>query len=193
MFIMKKFRVTRILSGALALVTAVTVFTSSAFAGNVRTDQYKRELTAEEKQLISTVFDAKYYANAYLDVLHFYGYDYYKPEADAVLLNHFLDYGIWEERQPNAGFAIDVYATRNGDLRQKYGDDIIAYYVHYASEPKEAAWRVIPTWNDAYAKGATIYSVYDLVAGSTTAIKAGAVPVQTPNYAPNLGIGVTNN
>ena len=37
------------------------------------------------------------------------------------------------------------------------------------------------------------YSVYDLVAGSTTAIKAGAVPVQTPNYAPNLGIGVTNN
>ena len=57
---MKKFRVTRILSGALALVTAFTVFTTSAFAGNVRTDQYKRKLTAEEQQLIASVFDAKY-------------------------------------------------------------------------------------------------------------------------------------
>lgn len=188
---MKKFR--KFISLSLAMVVAVTVFSTSAFAGNVRTDQYKRDLTAEEQQLIASIFDAKYYANAYLDVLHFYGYDYYKPEADAVLLNHFLNYGIWEERQPNASFAIDVYATRNGDLRQKYGDDIIAYYVHYASEPKEAAWRIIPTWNDAYAKGATIYSVYDLVAGSTTAVKAGAVPVQTPDYAPNLGIGVTKD
>lgn len=187
---MKKFRVTKILSAALAVVTAVTVFTTSALAGNVRADQYKRELTTEEQQLIATVFDAKYYANAYLDVLHFYGYDYYKPEADAVLLNHFLNYGIWEERQPNAAFNIDVYATRNGDLRQQYGDDIIAYYVYYAGNPKEVAWRILPTWADAYAKGCTIYSVYDLVAGSSTAVKPGAIAVQTANYAPNLGIGV---
>lgn len=184
---MKKF--TKIISLALAMVFALSVFSTSAFAGNDRSAQYKRDLTAEEQQLIASVFDAKYYGNAYMDVLHFYGYDYYKPEADAVLLSHFLNYGIWEERQPNAGFNIDVYATRNGDLRQAYGDDIIAYYVHYAGNPKEQAWRIIPTWADAYAKGSTIYSVYDLVAGSATAVKPGAVAVQTPTSAPNLGIG----
>lgn len=184
---MKKFR--NIISLALAMVVAVSVFSTSAFAGNVRADQYKRALTAEEQQLIASVFDAKYYANAYLDVLHFYGYDYYVKEADEVLLNHFLNYGIWEERQPNAGFNIDVYATRNIDLRQQYGDDIIAYYVFYAGNPKEQTWRILPTWADAYEKGCTIYSVYDLVAGSGSAVKPGAVAVQTPTSAPNLGIG----
>ncbi len=56
---MKKF--TKFISLTLAMVVAVSVFTTSALAGNVRTDQYKRDLTQEEQTLIATVFDAKYY------------------------------------------------------------------------------------------------------------------------------------
>ncbi len=180
-------KLSKVLSFALAMVVAVTTFTTTAFAAS-RGDAYRRELTTEEVQSIYSIFDAKYYANAYPDVMHFYGYDYYTPECDATLFTHFAACGIWEERQPCAEFNIDVYATRNVDLRSQFGDDIIAYYVYYASHLKEQSWRIVPTWSDAYYHGVTVYSVYDLVAGDAAAVKPGAIPVQTPTNAPMLGI-----
>ena len=180
-------KLTKVLSLALSAVIAVSIFTSTTLAAS-RADQYKRELTVDEQQAIASIFDAKYYATVYRDIMDFYGFKYYTEDCDAVLLAHFLNYGIWEERQPCAKFNIDVYATRNIDLRAEYGDDIISYYMHYASHPEEVTWRVVPTLGDAYAKGIYVYSVYDLVQGSSTEVKPGALPVQTPNYAPNLGI-----
>ncbi len=184
---MKSIKLTKVLSLVLTFAFTLSVFSTNAFAAS-RADEYKRDLTAEEVTLISSIFDAEYYASVYADVMDYYGYDYYTTDCDTTLLTHFLSIGIWEERQPNASFNIDVYATRNVDLRAAYGDDIISYYVYYATHLKEQSWRVVPTWADAYANGVTIYSVYDLVAGSSTEVKAGAYPVQTANYAPNLGI-----
>ena len=186
---MKRFKITKVLSLVLATVFAVSVFTTDASAAS-RADQYRRELTAEEVQILYSVFDAEFYAKANADVMDFYGYDYYTSACDLTLFTHFVSCGLWEERQPNAKFNIDVYATRNIDLRAAYGDDIVAYYVHYATHPEEITWRVTPTLGDAFQNGVTVYSVYDMVLGSTSAVKAGALPVQTVNYAPVLGIGV---
>ncbi len=182
---MKKFA--KVVSFALAVVIAVSTFTTTTFAAS-RGDEYKRDLTEEEVAYIYSIFDPEYYASVYDDVMDYYGFDYYTTDCDETLFAHFISCGIWEERQPNAQFNIDVYATRNVDLRAAYGDDIISYYVYYATHTAEQSWRVTPTWADAYYNGVTIYSVYDLVAGSSTAVKDGAVPVQTANYAPNLGI-----
>lgn len=181
-------KLTKVLSLALATVMAVSVFTSTTFAAS-RADQYKRDLTVEEQQAIATIFDAKYYAEVYRDVMDYYGFDYYTSDCDVTLLAHFLTYGIWEERQPNAQFNIDVFATRNVDLHQEYGDDIIAYYLYYATYPNCMTTRGVATWSEAYNRGVTVYSVYDFVAGEVQP-KAGSLPVQTVNYAPNLGIGV---
>lgn len=174
---MKKF--TKLLSLALAAVIAVSTFTISSSAAS-RGDAYKRALTADEVATIKTIFDAKYYGTVYPDIVHFYGYDYYTKDLDDMLFNHFINCGIWEERQPSAAFNVDVYASRNTDLQPQFGDDIIAYYVYYATHLKEQSWRSIPTLNDAWNKDATIYSVYDFVAGQVGP-KAGAVAVQTPD------------
>lgn len=176
-------KLTKVLSLALATVCAISMFSFSSVAAS-RGDQYKRELTSEEIQLISTIFDAKYYGTCYPDVLHFYGFDYYTSAADTALFTHFIQFGLWEERQPSAGFNVDVYATRNIDLHETYGDNIVAYYTYYATHLKEQTWRTIPTLNDAWAKQATIYSVYDFVVGSKTP-KAGAQAIQTPD-SPNF-------
>ena len=179
---MKRFKITKVLSLALAAVFAVSVFSTNVSAAS-RADEYKRDLTAEEIQCIYSMFDAEYYAKAYADVVDALG------TSDAsVLFAHFLNYGLWEERQPSAIFNIDVYATRNIDLRAEYGDDIVAYYVHYATHPEEVTWRVIPTLGDASRNNVTVYSVYDMVKGSQSAVKEGAWPVQVPLSSPQAGM-----
>jgi len=185
---MKKFRITKIVSLALAAVIAVSTFSFSSQAAS-RADEYRRDLTQAEVQALYSIFDAEFYAKANADVMDYYGFDYYTSDCDQTLFAHFLACGLWEERQPNALINIDVYATRNIDLRAAYGDDIVSYYVHYATHPEEVTWRATPTLGDAYLNGITVYSVYDMVQGSTSAVKAGALPVQTVNYAPVLGIG----
>ena len=124
---MKRFKITKVLSLALAAVFAVSVFTTNASAAS-RADQYRRELTTEEVQCLYSMFDAQFYASANADVMDYYGFDYYTTDCDMTLFAHFLACGLWEERQPNAQFNVDVYATRNVDLRAAYGDDIVAYY-----------------------------------------------------------------
>lgn len=176
---MKKSKITRILSLALATVIAVSTFSINSFAAS-RAKEYKRDLTAEEVTYLQSMFDATYYAKVYPDVVDTLGTD----DAETMFL-HFVTFGLWEERQPSAGFNVDVYASRNGDLQVAFGDDIVAYYVHYASHESEHAWRTKPTLADAYYKQATIYSVYDFVKGQRGPA-AGAYPIQNVNYAPNL-------
>ena len=175
---MKRF--TKILSLALATMIAVSAFTFTSSAHTSRGDAYRRELTQDEVAAIYSIFDAKYYANVYRDVMDYYGFKYYTTDCDATLFAHFLNCGIWEERQPSAAFNVDVYASRNTDLQPQFGDDIIAYYTYYATHLKEQSWRVVPTLNDAWAKEATIYSVYDFVVGQVGP-KAGSVAIQTPD------------
>lgn len=183
---MKRFKIAKILSVVLAAAFAVSVFTTNADAAS-RGDQYKRELTGGEIQAIATIFDGKFYANAYPDLLLAYGRDYYTADCDQFLFAHFITCGIWEERQCSPKFNVDVYATRNADLHSVFGTDVPSYYYYYATFDKGAANRGTSTLSEAYRRNVDVYSVYDFTVGQVGPNK-GAIPVQTQNYAPNLGI-----
>ena len=179
---MKKFKFKNVLALALAAVVAVSVFSiNSEAAVSTEAANQKRELTAEEIATIQPMFHAKEYAAYYPDVVKELG------EDETVLFAHFIAFGIWEQRQPSAFFNVDAYASRNPDLQSMYGNDIIAYYIHYATHPAENGWRTIPTLQQALWNGCTVYSVYDFVKGQTGP-KAGAVPVVTPNAHPFVEI-----
>ena len=174
---MKRIKIAKVLSLALATVVAVTTFSMTSFASGTssRADQYRRDLTTEEIATIYTIFDAEYYAKQCPDVVDAYG------TTDAsVMFSHFISNGLWEERQPNAQFNVDVYATRNVDLHKEYGDDIVAYYIHYATHPEEQIGRGVSTLGDAMQRHAAVYSVYDFVVGQVQP-REGAWKVQTEN------------
>lgn len=174
-------KITKFLSLALATVIAISSFSITGKAAS-RADENRRDLTAQEIAYIAQVFDADYYATAYPDLKDA------SVIGEEALFTHFITFGIWEERQCNVNFNVDVYASRNPDLQEAFGSDIVSYYVHKAIHAKEQ-WRAKATLNDAYYNGVTIYSVYDFVKGQTGPV-AGAIPVQHVNYAPALGIGV---
>ena len=175
---MKKF--TKVLSLMLATVLAVSVFTiNSSAAMSAEGQAHQRELTEEEIQTIATIFSATEYVKMYPDVKEELGTD------EAVVFNHFITYGIWEQRQPSVAFNVDVYASFNYDLQAEYGDDIVAYYMHFATHLGEIT--VMPTKYNALRQGRTIYSVYDFVKGQVGP-KEGAIPVQTAYYHPGIEI-----
>ncbi|MBE5915213.1 MAG: hypothetical protein E7273_00050 [Pseudobutyrivibrio ruminis] len=174
-------RVTKFLSLAIAMLLAVSFFSIDSYAMSSVAQQHVRELSVEEQQLISTMFNAEQYAKMYPDVVEVLGTD------EAVLFNHFITYGIWEQRQPSVAFNVDVYATRNIDLQQEYGDDIIAYYIYFAGNPGQQAYRPSPVPSDALWNDCVIYSVYDFVKGQIGP-KAGAVPVLTSNWYPGYSM-----
>ncbi len=177
---MKMLKVSKILSLALATVVAISFFSVNSFAAT-RAETHKRALTAEEIATITPLVDWQYYQKVNPDLVKAFGRD-----NSAALVNHFLEWGIWEERQPRADFNVDAYASRNLDLRSAFGDDIIAYYMHYAqSTNADRYYRPTPTLEDSYYKNTNVYSVYDFVKGQT-APRAGALPIQTYNYHPKL-------
>ncbi|WP_405374160.1 hypothetical protein [Pseudobutyrivibrio sp.] len=82
-------------------------------------------LTAEQKEIIATLFDADYYAYTNYDVVEALGTDY------DVLFNHFCDCGIWEGRKGWPDFDPSAYASAYPQLREAYGTNILAYYLDY--------------------------------------------------------------
>lgn len=82
-------------------------------------------LTAEQKEIIATLFDADYYAYTNYDVVEALGTDY-----DA-LFNHFCDCGIWEGRKGWPDFDPSAYASAYPQLKEAYGTNILAYYLDY--------------------------------------------------------------
>ena len=172
---MKRFA--KFLSLALATVIAVSVFTVNSNAMSATAEAHRRDLTAEEIQTISTLFKADQYAKMYPDVVKVLG------EDESVLFNHFINYGIWEQRQPSMYFNVDAYASSNYDLQPVFGDDIIGWYMHYCTYSKVETWRRTPTVQTLLWNNCSVYSVYDFVKGQQFA-KAGAVPIATPGYHP---------
>ncbi len=172
---MKRNGVIRFLSLSLAVIIAVGTFSINSEAANVRSSEHKRDLTAEELTALATLFNAEQYAAYYPDVEKVLGDD---PK---VLFSHFVNFGLWEERQPCVHFNVNVYASENEDLRIKYGDDIVAYYMDYISTAGK--YRYIPAPLDALRRGFIIYSVYDFRAGQSAPVD-GAVAVLSPVYHP---------
>ncbi len=83
-------------------------------------------------QVMSTIFDAEYYATTYPDVVAIVGND-----AQA-LFAHYISFGIGEGRDASASFNLDAYVAANPDLVDAFaslGMEINAanYINHYAA------------------------------------------------------------
>ena len=104
-----------------------------------------------DKAVLDTIFDAEWYAEAYPDVVECYGTT--DPE---VLFKHYITYGIFECRQPNANFNVDAYLTAYDDIYEAFGEDYVKTTVHYAtfgiSENRE-----ITTIEDCISNGLNVY------------------------------------
>ena len=123
---MKKNIITTTLAAAMVattiLTTGISAHAAEAPAAQTQVAQQKLNPT-----VIAKVFDAKYYAQAYPDVVAVLGSD------PAVLLNHYMTSGIYEGRDASASFNYSVYAVSNPDLLAAYGTNIEAFVLHFAT------------------------------------------------------------
>lgn len=92
----------------------------------------KRKLSASEKEILRSLFNAEEYAKMYPDVAEVcdpsFGNVYPLEEQ---LFYHFINIGIWESRQPSESFSVAAYASAYSDLRESFGSHIVDYYKHY--------------------------------------------------------------
>ena len=121
---MKKNIITTTLAAAMVATTILTtgISAQAAEASAAQTQVAKQNLNPT---VIAKVFDAKYYAEAYPDVVAVLGSD------PAVLLNHYVTSGIYEGRDASATFNASIYALANSDIAAAYGDSLEAYVEHY--------------------------------------------------------------
>lgn len=73
----------------------------------------------------SSVFDAQYYSDTYADLKAAFG------NNEEALLNHFINYGMYEGRYGNSAFNVYSYRGKYADLQNAYSDNIKKYYEHY--------------------------------------------------------------
>ena len=85
---------------------------------------------AGQAAMYASIFDAKFYAQKYPDLVAALGTD------ENALLAHFLTNGMIEGRQGCAEFNVQFYMAKYPDLRAAYGDQLPFYYMHYMSSGK---------------------------------------------------------
>ena len=138
------------------LMTAVFVMAATAITTVVAPvstiEAEAATVSANDQALIRGMFDATFYAKNNPDVVAKYGNNTDK------LYEHFINFGIFEGRQPSADFNVNAYASSYSDLARNYGADVVAYYRHYANYGKSEG-RKLTTIAAATAAGKTVTSV----------------------------------
>lgn len=81
--------------------------------------------TAIETECARQIFDAQYYYDTYPDVAAAFGMDENK------LFEHYLNFGIAENRNASESFNVLVYKSNYPDLNQAFGDSLGLYFKHY--------------------------------------------------------------
>lgn len=74
---------------------------------------------------LEDIFDAEYYADSYPDLKAAFGYD------EGALYNHFLKYGLKENRNCSPILDVVKYRGTYADLEEAFGNDWDAYVNHY--------------------------------------------------------------
>lgn len=74
---------------------------------------------------VKDVFDAKYYADTYADLKEAFGYD------EKALYNHYMTFGLSEERCGSPTFNVVEYRKAYADLEAAFGNNWDAYVNHY--------------------------------------------------------------
>ncbi|MCR4568154.1 MAG: hypothetical protein K5769_08875 [Pseudobutyrivibrio sp.] len=134
--------------GAGLYQTSLTAEAKTGYEADDASQVAYGKLNDEQKALVSQSFNADYYAAQYPEIAAKYGKD--NKEA---LLNHFLEFGLWEGRVGNADFDPTAYASAYSDLRDAFGKNILAYYEHYYKIGKDES-RPITTLEDIYRNNA---------------------------------------
>lgn len=123
-------------------------------AGQLAKETDEKRISALKK----LCFDADYYtANA--DVVALLG------DAPNALLNHFLSFGFWEGRQPNADFNLNVYYSAYPDLQKAYAnmsprERALNLFLHYYTFGQYEN-RTITTLDQAAKAGVLVISAID--------------------------------
>ncbi len=72
----------------------------------------------------SAVYNEEYYAAHNPDVLEAYG------QKPGMLIQHFVNYGIYEGRQAKEDFNVETYRAQHPELNERFGDDLHYYYLY---------------------------------------------------------------
>lgn len=91
----------------------------------------KHELTQSDRNILRSLFNAKEYAKMYPDVAKTYKHFTNPIMLEQKLFEHFINWGIWENRQPSESFSVAAYASAYSDLKKAFGSHIVEYYKHY--------------------------------------------------------------
>lgn len=117
------------------------------------------------------VFDVDYYYNTYPDVAAALGYN------AASLLEHYVTYGIYENRNASATFNARTYKNNYADLRAAFGGNLFSYCRHYAEYGKSEGRNAIDVLPGAAAAGSEIASyttLYNAKIGRATNVQLAA-------------------
>lgn len=106
-------------------------------------------MTTQQLSSIKGLFNAKDYATMYPDVVKVVG------SSEDALWNHFITHGLSEGRALSKSFNVFAYKAAYKDLRDLFGDNLVAYYAHYA-EVGQKENRTITTIQAAEKNGITV-------------------------------------
>jgi len=115
----------------LVSVFLVTVCAVVIFAGNVSAAPKKTSTNSKKATTVKDIFDAELYAKLNPDVVAVVG------KSREALLNHYLTYGINENRKGSNLIDIASYKALNPDLAAIFGDDWNKYVAHYTQYGKK--------------------------------------------------------
>lgn len=135
------------LATALAVGTTAVPFDVNAAEATV-TSKY----TAEQQAAIRTIFNPTDYAEMYPDVAAAFGNDENK------LFEHYLVFGVGEDRAPSKSFNVNAYASSYADLQVAFGDNVDSYLIHYATLGQKEN-RTLTTIEAANQHGYSVYSI----------------------------------
>ena len=114
------------ISGAVGVSTVNVDAAGLTQATDASTVVY-RQLSTSDINILKDIFDFEYYKAANPELVVSLGDNYNR------LFEHFCKCGVFEGRTCNPNFDPAAYASAYGDLKEKYGTDIMKYYQHYAA------------------------------------------------------------
>ena len=113
-----------------------------------------RTLSEDEVNILKVFFDYDFYKRNNSDVVDEYGDSY---EA---LLNHFINYGVFEGRDCCPFFNPSAYRALNTDLYIEFGNNPVKYYEHYLIY-LDSEDRIEPTLEACANRNITVVSLAD--------------------------------
>lgn len=156
---------------------------SSVLSGRINENAHYKGLTLEAPEsknasLRNIPFDPDFYKANNPDVVNELGDSY------ATLLNHYLEYGLWETRSPNENFNINVYGSAYIDLFEALKNEdsmqrVLDLYKHYIEYGKSES-REITTLQKAKENGISVFSALD----NNKMVQEAYVPTSEPESEP---------